>query len=73
MGLTKNSTKATINISRVTVVVFSGYPDKIWMHTDLPSNLRNVPHAELALEMLQGTGAAWVRRHLGVEPEVIEG
>lgn len=64
---------ATIRITRVTVLVRKGYTDKIWIYTDLPSNIYKVPQVDFSTEMLQGTGADWVRENLGVEPEVIMG
>jgi hypothetical protein len=67
--------KLILDISNVAVLCRPGQLDTVWIHTTLPSNLRDGDTDTITLktELRRGTAEQWVRDHLGVTPVVITG
>ena len=64
----------TIHIKKVLILLTNG-PDKVSIHTDLPSPYPpEITTAGLMIDFdaTKGTGVDYVRKHFGIEPEVID-
>ena len=62
-----------MNIVKITVLTRKHGTDLVTLTTDLPSPIPNVTKqpATLQFNCQAETGVAYVRKHLGIEPEVI--
>ena len=63
-----------LEIEKAVVLLNPHGPDKIFLHTTLPSSFPRVSEQSLVLsfEATADTGADYVREHFLMEPEVIQ-
>lgn len=63
----------TLSIKSITIMVHDYHADLVGVHTTLesPTGLSPAP-LDLEFKAAKGTGAEYVRRVFGIEPEVLE-
>lgn len=63
-------------IERATIVQFPGLSDNVVLHVALPSPMSKVDDDEqlrISFQAERGKGPAYVKRHFGIDAEVLEG
>ena len=67
------SRRQTVGFVSATVLESTLVADLVYLKTELPSPMPGVTKAllHLSFEAEAGTGAAYVREHFGIEPEIV--